>query len=148
MDGTTAVFGVGCLLTVALAYCAEPDDRFDALMMAVILVGVWLAGIAGYTGGDLGGMAYVDLAVALLARIISAGQPWGNWRSIFFGLCGIQIGVNLAYGIWGNAVYDAYYWLINGSGALQLAVIGNTGVKNGWRNLRDSVHRHHPLRHA
>lgn len=148
MDGTTAIFGVGCLLVVALAYCAEDEDKRDALTLAVVLLFVWLAGIVGYSGGDLGGMAYIDLAVALLARLMSAGHKWDNWRSVFFGLCGIQIGVNMVYAVYGNDVYDAYYWLINGSGALQLAVIGNTGAANGWRNLRDSLRWPVPVFHA
>lgn len=159
MDGTTAVFGVGCGLTVALAYCAKPKDREDAFTLAIVLVGVWFSGAAAYKSGDLGGMAYIDLSVALLAAILClirmpmwelSAASWlkilitfdpHDWRRVFFQLCAVQIGVNLAYGIWGNAVYDAYYWLINGSGALQLAVIGNRGVADAWHNLCDCIRR-------
>lgn len=137
MHPVTFIFGAVSLLIIALAYCADERDRADAMTLAVVLFGVWVAGVAEYRGGSLANMSYVDLTVAGLAGVMSIGRS--DWRRTFFGLCAIQIGVNLGYGIWGNAVYDAYFWLINGSGALQLAVIGERGVRNAGRNMRDCL---------
>jgi len=147
MELLPALFGLGCLATIAFA--VRTLD-WNTMFLSVVLMAVWAASNVGWQLNAMGKFPIMDVAVAAYGASLWAKDRGCTWKFAFLYLAFSQLLLHVWRHLYGTDVELAYIFALDVTFALELLAVsweGLSDVGGAWaRGVRDLFRAARPTR--
>lgn len=132
MELLPALFGLGCLATIAFAVRTLDGN---AMFLSVVLTAVWAASNVGWQADTLGMFPIMDLPFALIALSLWRIER-RDWQLAVLMLAVAQLILHVDYAVYGRDFELTYLALLDITFGLQLLAVSSRGIGNVGSDLR------------